>query len=27
VTEAIQAGDAGDKIRELNGAVERLVRG
>ena len=27
VTEAIQAGDGADKIRELNGAVERLVRG
>ena len=27
VTEAIRAGDGGDKIRELNGAVERLVRG
>jgi len=27
VTEAIRAGDGGDKIRELNGAVEWLVRG
>jgi CsoR family transcriptional regulator, copper-sensing transcriptional repressor len=27
VTEAIQAGDGAAKVRELNGAVERLVRG
>ncbi len=27
VTEAILAGDGGEKVRELNGAVERLVRG
>ncbi|HET9780167.1 MAG TPA: metal-sensitive transcriptional regulator [Candidatus Dormibacteraeota bacterium] len=27
VAEAIQAGKGGAKIRELNGAVERLVRG
>lgn len=27
VSEAIQAGKGGAKIRELNGAVERLVRG
>jgi CsoR family transcriptional regulator, copper-sensing transcriptional repressor len=27
VTEAIQAGDGSEKVRELNGAVERLVRG
>ena len=27
VTEAIRAGDGGEKVRELNGAVERLVRG
>jgi CsoR family transcriptional regulator, copper-sensing transcriptional repressor len=27
VTEAIRAGDGADKITELNGAVERLVRG
>lgn len=26
VTEAIRAGDAGDKVRELPEAVERLVR-
>jgi CsoR family transcriptional regulator, copper-sensing transcriptional repressor len=26
VTEAIQAGDGGDKLRELKGAVERPVR-
>ena len=27
VTEAIRGGDGGEKVRELNGAVERLVRG
>ena len=27
VTEAIRAGDGSGKVRELNGAVERLVRG
>lgn len=27
VAEAIQAGRGGAKVRELNGAVERLVRG
>jgi len=27
VTEAIRAGDGSEKVRELNGAVERLVRG
>jgi DNA-binding FrmR family transcriptional regulator len=27
VAEAIQAGKGGAKVRELNGAVERLVRG
>jgi len=27
VTEAIRAGDGTEKVRELNGAVERLVRG
>jgi DNA-binding FrmR family transcriptional regulator len=27
VTEAIQAGDGRAKVRELSGAVERLVRG
>ena len=27
VVEAVQAGKGGDKIRELNEAVERLVRG
>jgi CsoR family transcriptional regulator, copper-sensing transcriptional repressor len=27
VMEAIRAGDGGDKVRELTGAVERLVRG
>jgi CsoR family transcriptional regulator, copper-sensing transcriptional repressor len=27
VTEAIRAGKGGAKVRELNGAVERLVRG
>jgi DNA-binding FrmR family transcriptional regulator len=27
VTEAIRAGRGGGKVRELNGAVERLVRG
>jgi DNA-binding FrmR family transcriptional regulator len=27
VTEAIQAGKGGAKVKELNGAVERLVRG
>ena len=27
VVEAIQAGDGGEKIRELNEAVERLVKG
>jgi DNA-binding FrmR family transcriptional regulator len=27
VAEAIAAGDGGEKVRELNGAVERLVRG
>jgi CsoR family transcriptional regulator, copper-sensing transcriptional repressor len=27
VVEAIQAGEGGDKIRELNEAVERLVKG
>jgi len=27
VAEAIRAGDGSDKVRELNGAVERLVRG
>ena len=27
VTEALRAGDGSDKVRELNSAVERLVRG
>jgi CsoR family transcriptional regulator, copper-sensing transcriptional repressor len=27
VTEAIRAGKGGAKVKELNGAVERLVRG
>jgi DNA-binding FrmR family transcriptional regulator len=27
VAEAIRAGDGGDKVKELSGAVERLVRG
>ena len=27
VTQAIQAGDGAEKVRELNGAVARLVRG
>ena len=27
VAQAIAAGDGADKVRELNGAVERLVRG
>ena len=27
VTEAIRAGRGGSKVKELNGAVERLVRG
>ena len=27
VAEAIQAGNGGAKVKELNGAVERLVRG
>ena len=27
VSEAIRAGDGAEKVRELNGAVERLVRG
>jgi CsoR family transcriptional regulator, copper-sensing transcriptional repressor len=27
VAEAIRAGDGSEKVRELNGAVERLVRG
>ena len=27
VAEAIRGGDGSDKVRELNGAVERLVRG
>lgn len=27
VVEAIQAGDGSQKVRELNGAVERLIKG
>jgi DNA-binding FrmR family transcriptional regulator len=27
VTEAIRAGDGAAKVRELNGAVERLIKG